>query len=514
MTRPSLRFFALVCAACAVLVACGARVVPLSVGGAGATATAPVPGGTTPTSTGGPLVNPTGTASTGGGNSSGQPPLISGIPKNCKTGGATDVGVTATKVKLGLVYGHTGPLPGQFDSAAQAVDSYVKAVNDAGGICGRKFELLVRDDGESGAQDLAVAQKLATEDKIFAFVGSVSAPDDSGIAKVSKQYHIPDLGFPLSWQRANNPYTYGVPGQLRKDTIGYGASGTKYLNQANGIKQVAIFWLKESEVSIIEAWAFEAAIIANAKGAIKICHEQPAGVLDNNYTNYVVSMEGNCPASNGPLAVYTTMENNANIKLASAMQDQGTKPKVFAPTFTSYQPNFINEANGATEGAYIALPQIPFERLAQPQTTWTKGTYELNNYMIALNRYWPKHDAPGSFGAPMWGTAALFFEAVKQCGAKLTRACIFKFLDTTGPYSANEFLSPTKPSLHQIYHADLLVQVRGGKFVEIQPNNKKGPPGGPDFWDDSALFNWQKYFCANQQYFPNAQEKRGLIEEC
>lgn len=498
----------LVC--CMALAACGSRVVPLDAAqaqlgpGSGSESLTPdVPAGSldpAPGATGAPQAGPT--QGTGG------DPL-----PNCR-GGATDVGVTARTVKLGLVASLTGPLPGQFDSAVEATDSYVRMINDSGGICGRRLQLLIRDDNGNGNTNLAVAQKLAEEDEVFAFVGSVSAPDDSGIAKISKQRRIPDIGFPLTWTRAESPYTYGTPGQLQRSTIGDGASGSKYLNEIHGIKQIAIFWLRESEVSILNAWAFESAMMKNSRNTLKICHEQPAGVLDNNYTNYVVSMIGKCDPADGPIAVYSTMENNANIKLAIAMRDQGFTPALFAPTFTSYLPSFIEQARGSTEGAYIAMPVLPVERLQRPRSEWTPGTFELQRYMQALQRYHPRHKPPGSFGGPGWGAAALFVETMRRCGADLTRACILRELERMEPFTANGFLSPTRPRDRHIYTQDLIVQVRNGRFEEIRPTDRSGPETAPDFWDRGTLMDWQKYFCANQRYFPRAEEKKRLIDAC
>ena len=504
-----------------VLVACGSRVVPLSQGliqGNGLPSVGPSVG---PGASGGPSTGPTTGPVTG---PVGVPTVAPGIVNAaCHAKTAPAQGVTATSIKLGLVAALTGPLPGQFDSAVEATDSFFRAVNDAGGICGRKITLLIRDDNGNGQTDKDVATKLVTEDKIFAFVGSVSAPDDSGIAQVSKQYKVPDIGFPLSWARAENAYAYGAPGQLQRETIGLNANGSGYLNKLHGVKQVAIFWLKESEVSILEAYGFESAMEQQTGNKLKICHEQPSGVLDSNYTNYAVAMKGDCDPANGPVAVYTTMENNSNIKLAKAMRDQGFTPAVFAPTFSSYLPSFITDAGGSTEGAYIPMPQVPLERLTDtPQSQWTPGTYELQRYINALNRYHPSHHPPGSFGAPGWGEAGLFATAAAKCGDALTRACLFQQLNTMGPYSANGFIVPTTPSDHHIYTADLIVQVRNGKFVEIKPGDRSGPPGGPDFWDKSTLVNWQKYMCDNQNaknpdgtpLFPNMSAKKALLTLC
>ncbi|MGH2792787.1 MAG: ABC transporter substrate-binding protein, partial [Actinomycetota bacterium] len=300
-----------------VATACGSRVVPLSTDQLGqpVPTSGPTDGGTISPTAGGPTVAPTGGVAL--------PPGLPPAAANCKSGGATDKGVTANRIKVGLVAAKTGSFPGQFDPNIEAVDAYLKMINAAGGICGRLFELHIRDDGGNRSNNETRALELAKEVGIFAFVGSISAPDsDGGVSKVAKDFKIPDIGFPLSYERSEAPLTYGVPGQLQRNLIGVAASGSEYLNRLHGIKQVAILWVGESLVSKANAWAFEAAMLLssekNTSGQVKICFEQESNVFDNNFDNYASRMKGTCPASGGPLAVYTTMENSNNIKLADA----------------------------------------------------------------------------------------------------------------------------------------------------------------------------------------------------
>ncbi|MGH2728686.1 MAG: ABC transporter substrate-binding protein [Actinomycetota bacterium] len=491
-----------------VVAGCGSRVVPLSV---------PQVVGTGPfvNPTTGETINPTVGPTTGTTNGPvATPPVAIGNP-NCVPGAKpTDTGVTKDTIKLGLIASITGPLPGQFNAAVEAVDTYFRMVNALGGICKRRVQLIIRDDNGDGRQNERVATKLATEDKVFAFVGSLSAPNDKGIGKLSRQYKIPDIGFPLTYERTESPYSYGVPGQLQRRLIGVNASGSGYLNKQNGVKQIAIFWLKDSLVSVLNAWAFESAMQKATGNGLRVCHEQETGILDNNFKQYVVRMQSNCDPANGPVAVYSVMENNSNIKLAQAMHGQGFKPKIFAPTFSSYLPSFIQQGGQAVEGAYIAMPQIPFERCGRDSRGRPAAPCshpELNRYVSALQRYRPNYIAPGSWGAPGWGQAELFTQAAAACGATLTRACVLKQLNTMGLFSSNGFLSPTRPRDHVIYAADLVVQVRGGKFVEIRPTDKGGPPGAPDFWDRSVIFDWQDYYCNNKPHFPNTDEKDQFI---
>lgn len=517
------RMFASVSLLVLVVAACGSRVVPLdqtALGGQptnGATAQPTIDPNTGQTITPG--------ATTGPGVGPGQ---TSGPLANCKApSGSTDKGVTQTSIKVGLVAAITGSFRGQFNANIEAVDAYFKMINaEEGGICGRKIQLSIRDDQGNAQQNLTAASELADDVGVFAFVGSVSAPDsDTGVAAVSKSKKIPDIGFPLTYQRSESPYSFGAPGQLARNRSGEGQSGTKYLNKLHGIKQVAVFWVGEALVSKANAWVFESSALKNSgePPAVKICYERETSVLDNNFDNYAASMANACPASNGPLAIYSTMENNSNIKLARAIRSQNVKYEYFSPTFTSYLQSYVRDEGGnprpETEGSYIAIPQIPFERCGfdrRGRPVPPCSHPELNRYITALSRYRPGYIAPGSWGGPGWGQAALFVTAAKACGARLTRACVIAEINKINRFSANGFLTPTTPREHVIYTADLILQVKNGKFVEIRPNDKSGPREAPDFWDTSTLYNWWNYFCSHQQYYTAASRDdiRSFVTSC
>lgn len=514
------RFFAFVSFLVLVLVACGSRVVPLTgqygIGPNGV----PTAGGTL-----GPSINPTTgqTITPGAPGAPGGPGATSGALPNCKAPAkSTDKGVTQTSIKVGLVAAITGSFRGQFNANIEAVDAYFKMINaEEGGICGRKIQLNKRDDQGNAQQDLTAARELADDVGVFAFVGSVSAPDsDTGVARVSKSEKIPDIGFPLTYERSASPYTFGAPGQLAKDRSGEGQSGTKYLNKLYGIKQVAVFWVGEALVSKANAWVFESSALKNSgePPTVKVCYLRETSVLDNNFENYAASITQACPASGGPLAIYSTMENNSNIKLARAIRSQGVKYAYFSPTFTSYLQEYVRDEGGnprpETEGSFIAVPQIPFERCgfdSKGRPVPPCNHPELNRYVTALARYVPGYRAPGSWGGPGWGQAALFVQAAKACGAQLTRVCVISEIKKIDRFSANGFLTPTTPREKVIYTADLILQVKNGKFVEIKPNQNTGPKEAPAFWDTSKLYNWWTYFCGHQRYYPNASDIRTFV---
>ncbi len=76
-------------------------------------------------------------------------------------------GVTADSITIGAFGPITGPaayigLAGR-DGAAMAI----KEINAAGGINGRKLNMIFEDDGHSPAKALAAVKKLIDEDKVF-----------------------------------------------------------------------------------------------------------------------------------------------------------------------------------------------------------------------------------------------------------------------------------------------------------------------------------------------------------
>lgn len=87
------------------------------------------------------------------------------------TGGAQDT------IKIGFFAPITGPAAVDGTSAKNAVELGLKEVNDAGGIKGKKVELIIYDDRLKAEEAVAIASKLIERDKVVGVVsGSYSGP--------------------------------------------------------------------------------------------------------------------------------------------------------------------------------------------------------------------------------------------------------------------------------------------------------------------------------------------------
>ena len=80
-------------------------------------------------------------------------------------------------IKIGFFAPITGPAAVDGTSAKNAVEIGLKEVNDAGGIKGKKAELIIYDDRLKAEEAVAIANKLIEKDKVVGVVsGSYSGP--------------------------------------------------------------------------------------------------------------------------------------------------------------------------------------------------------------------------------------------------------------------------------------------------------------------------------------------------
>jgi len=86
-------------------------------------------------------------------------------------------GVTDAEVVLGCSNSFSGPLAFSGEQATKfGVDLYVRAVNDAGGVLGRKVRTVYYDDGYKPQEAVANTKKLVEQDGVFAIIAPQGTP--------------------------------------------------------------------------------------------------------------------------------------------------------------------------------------------------------------------------------------------------------------------------------------------------------------------------------------------------
>jgi branched-chain amino acid transport system substrate-binding protein len=81
-------------------------------------------------------------------------------------------------IKIGVPLPLTGGLAGAGNQLLWGIQYAAGEVNDAGGLFGRKIELVVEDTKGEPNTTASVAAKLASQDKVDAFVGGFGSTAD------------------------------------------------------------------------------------------------------------------------------------------------------------------------------------------------------------------------------------------------------------------------------------------------------------------------------------------------
>jgi branched-chain amino acid transport system substrate-binding protein len=115
----------------------------------------------------------------------------------------------------------------------------VKEVNDAGGINGRKIELIIEDEGCSGTKARAAIQKLVIRDEVFAVFGGTCAAAIVPVVPVMVENQVPYLTAMVISDSLTNPINkYVFRAQVPATRIGRLMTG--YAVDALNAKRIAI----------------------------------------------------------------------------------------------------------------------------------------------------------------------------------------------------------------------------------------------------------------------------------
>jgi branched-chain amino acid transport system substrate-binding protein len=99
--------------------------------------------------------------------------------------------VTATTIKVGFITSKTGAASSTFSTADTGAKAYFDAINQAGGVNGRKIQMVVADDTSSPTGALTATQYLLSQG-VFAIV--VDSSYFFGAFRVAQQAGVPVVG--------------------------------------------------------------------------------------------------------------------------------------------------------------------------------------------------------------------------------------------------------------------------------------------------------------------------------
>ena len=124
---------------------------------------------------------------------------------------------------IGLTGAMTGPPASTYAPAVDALRIYIDRVNAAGGINGKKINLILQDDSAQPGKAAANAKKLITQDNVILMLNASLSSTYAPVTAEAKQANVPllfrELGVPAERLSAGRPAAVlhdGLCGQLRQ----------------------------------------------------------------------------------------------------------------------------------------------------------------------------------------------------------------------------------------------------------------------------------------------------------
>jgi ABC-type branched-subunit amino acid transport system substrate-binding protein len=384
-----------------------------------------------------------GTGTAGGGATGGGASTASG-----DNGGAVDVGATATEYTLGTVATLSGPVPGLFAGAVNGVQAFAAYVNSQGGIHGRKFKVLSRDDQFDAGQYRSQVQDL--QKQVFAFVGSFSLYDDSGVP-VIEAAGAPDVGVALSEARVASKANYSPAPNIAGGQVGpFNYLKKKFPNAVTAVGSIY------SDVPASKRSHVGQKAAAESVG-YRFIYERGFQATETDFTADVVRMRTN----DVKMVYLSAADAKAVARFLQAMQRQNFKPEATVVYNTAYDAAFLPIAGSAADGVLNLQTQAMF--LGEDGAVVPE---------VKLFNEWLQKVKPGAkpdlFTVYGWASGRLFVKALEAAGPKATRADVLAALRGIDDFDSNGLLGPAGPASRRPGVCFLPVMINGGKYQRFE----------------------------------------------
>ena len=154
---------------------------------------------------------------------------------------AATQGVTKDQIVLGHIGDLSGPLVSLSKPSVNGMRMRVKEINDQGGINGRKIKLNVEDSGYDPKKGVLAAQKLLSQDKVFAMIGTLGTVISLPTIQLCVQRGVPHL-FPITAHHGNYEPFHKLKFASFPPYPETTAAGLKEILRQKGAKRIGILY--------------------------------------------------------------------------------------------------------------------------------------------------------------------------------------------------------------------------------------------------------------------------------
>lgn len=359
-------------------------------------------------------------------------------------GGATDVGVTATSVKVGHVGIYSGPVGSFGDDLSQACRAGLQAINDEGGVAGRKLDVKVRDDGWDATKGSNAVRDLVEREKVFAMGCTMSVPTNDAITPYMDSQKVPNVGSD-GWGEAQYAGQWSFP--VGASGVNQAENLAEFQMKKQGAKRVGIlYWNNTTGKAYNDAYR---KVVEENGGQVVV--SQAANFDDPGTSTFIAQAR-----ANNVDTITTQIDPGIFARMVREAAAQNFKPK---NSYSGSAALYFQATPGLTgpsaEGTIAAIDWTPDDPDGPAANSPGYRTYKQT-----VEKYYPNIDHSNWTKAGFIGSR-VFGDVLKRLGLNLTRQKVKDDLDRLTDFDTG--LGPKisfRPGQHRANKTTYLVQLK------------------------------------------------------
>lgn len=316
-------------------------------------------------------------------------------------------GVTDTEIKIGQTVPYSGPASA-FSSYGRVMSGYFQMLNEAGGINGRKVNLISLDNAFSPPKAIEQTRKLVDDDGVLAEVGTVGTVPNVAVQKYLNQNKVPQVFISAGGRRFNDPQNFPwtvpfyPPFEMEGTTFG------KFILKKMPNAKIAVLY-QNDDYGKDYLTGLKAGL--GADSTAKIVAEASYELSYPTVDSEILKLK----ASGADTLVYFTTPKFAAQGIKKANEINWKPVQFLASPVNSIQGVLTPAGLDNVQGAYTTQ----FAKQAS-DPAWAEDA-EVKDY-VAFMKKWAPNDSPNDFIALSgYINAQAIAKGLQRCGDNLTR---------------------------------------------------------------------------------------------
>jgi len=308
-------------------------------------------------------------------------------------------------IKVGVPLPLSGPAALYGEPALKGAQMFVQELNAAGGVLGRKIELVVRDSKATPDEAVRVSREMILKENVDFLVGTLTSAEGPAVSTIAKENKIVLIApIPKTDQlvapKNLHPYIF----RTASNTTIEGRTGAEIIAKWADVKRVA---------TIAHDYAYGQDVtkefiahIKKLRPDIEVVDSQWPKLGEADYTPFI-----NAQMSKKPDAIFSAMWGGHFVTWAKQAKPLGM--------FDAVKNRVVNGGEaGSVEATRAMGPEYPFGIIANAYDLPTyKGQPQSHKDYIARLKAFTKEDPPSSWPIMMYVAMQFLTEGIKKAGS-------------------------------------------------------------------------------------------------